>query len=135
MKIILEQAEIQQALEDFVSTNIPMVKGQNFTVDFSGTSKTGYEAALTIQAKADEDSAPVDAEETSSKATKTAKAIKPVVVVDPEPEANEDAIEETITPEVTTEEPEDVTEQADKTESADLPKRTAGPIFQFAKKG
>jgi outer membrane biosynthesis protein TonB len=130
MKIILETKEIQAALEAYVSTNIPMVQGMDFSVDFSGSAAKGFEAALTVSAKGAETATPTEAP------VKPKPALKAVTKAKEEPVAEETAPE----PEVEEESPIDTPETPQPEEQAEEPvaepvgKKAGGAVFKFNKK-
>lgn len=153
MKIILEQAEIQTALEAYVAKAFPVSVDQDVVVEFSGSAAKGYEATLTITAKSvkavkrepvaetvAEDPEPVvEAEVTKPKPKPRAKKVTPEPVVEEvEPVTEADQVEDTQEQEEAPEPPveEDSTgdDRPEKPAPAEGPKRTGGPIFQFNKK-
>jgi hypothetical protein len=136
MKITLEQREIQAALEAYVQDQIPMVQGMDFAVELSGTTAKGFEAALTVAAKADA----VDVAPTKPIKRKTA----PVAVVAASKLVGAET-EETAAADITNNpedrgeaEPETLDETSVEVQAEETPTpqvKKGGPVFQFAKKG
>jgi outer membrane biosynthesis protein TonB len=132
MKIILETKEIQAALEAYVSTNIPMVQGMDFSVDFSGSAAKGFEAALTVSAKGAEKAIP-----TAEAPVKPKPALKAVTKAKEEPVAEETAPEQEAEPEgeeVTPTETPQPEEQAEEPVAEPAGKKAGGAVFKFNKK-
>jgi outer membrane biosynthesis protein TonB len=134
MKIILETKEIQAALEAYVSTNIPMVQGMDFSVDFSGSAAKGFEAALTVSAKGAETATRTEAPVKPKPALKAVTKAKEEPVAEepapgpvPEPEVEEES--QIDTPE--TPQPE---EKAEETVAEPAGKKAGGAVFKFNKK-
>jgi outer membrane biosynthesis protein TonB len=131
MKIILETTEIQSALEAYVSTNIPMVQGMDFSVDFSGSAAKGFEAALTVSAKGAETANRTEAP------VKPKPALKAVTKAKEEPVAEETAPEPDPEPEgeeVTTIETPQPEEKAEEPAAEPAGKKAGGAVFKFNKK-
>ena len=135
MKIILETKEIQSALEAYVSTNIPMVQGMDFSVDFSGSAAKGFEAALTVSAKGAETATP-----TAEAPVKPKPSLKAVTKAKEEPVAEETAPEQEAEPEVEEETLTETPETPQPEEKAEEPvaepagKKAGGAVFKFNKK-
>lgn len=132
MKIILEENEIQEALETYVSATCVIPEGKTVEVDFGGSATKGYEATLTFSDEtASKPKTPRKraVKKTEPKLVETeTKDADPTPVGEPE-EAGEDPA---VSPEPDTAQEEETTAPAE-TPVAERPKPKDGGIFNFKK--
>lgn len=88
MQIVLNQLEMEEAIRNFVRTEVPVAEDQNITVIFEDDKDGNLQAIVVV-----ERGGVVIDEPKPAKATRTRKTNTPVKAAAPEPETEEDAIE------------------------------------------
>lgn len=108
MQIIMNQAEIEQAITAYVTSQITIEEGQEINIELkAGRGANGYEATLSIGTFAptqEEAPEPIKPKQAKPKPV-TALTKKPEPTSDPEPEEVEEAVEEEAVEETPDEDP------------------------------